>query len=103
MGTPRAKVHYGAATGHLHDPRCFGGDERLKPDSSQQVRLSDLRLHQRRPNRQERFISEDRGAFGNGKTVAGETELAQCVEEFAGYALELRQTAQVIDLLIGEL
>ena len=99
----RAEVHHGAALSDLHDARCLGGDERLKANSGQQVRFDELCLHERRAHGEERFVGEDGSAFAHGEDVAGETELAQRVEETGFDAPELGQPAEVIDLLIGEL
>ena len=78
-----AKIDHGAAAGYLHDAGRFGGDQRLKADGGEQVGFRDLRFDQRRANRQEGFIGENGRAFSHGENVAGETELAQGVEETA--------------------
>ena len=103
MRAAGAKIHYRTAAGHLHDPRSFGGHQRLKADGGKQVCFGDLRFHQRRAHRQEGFVGEDGRAFAHGEDVAGEAELAQCVEETVRDALELAQSAEVIDLFVGEL
>ena len=81
MRAARAEVDYRAAAGHFDDARCLGRDERLKSDGGQQECFDDLRFKQRRADRQDRFVGEDRRAFRHREKIAGEAKIAQCVEK----------------------
>jgi hypothetical protein len=97
-----AEVHDSASGGGLDDARGLGGDERGEVDHGEQVRLDELRLGQRRGDLQDRLVGEDDGALGHRADLAGEAEAREVGVEILRHRMELRQAAQVVELLRGE-
>ena len=85
--------------GRIHHARGLAGNQGLEGDGGEQVRLGDLRLHQRRADGEHRLAGKHRRAFGHGEQVAREAKFAEVVEEAGRDLPELRQPAQVVDLL----
>ncbi len=56
----------------------------------------------RRAQREERLAGEQRRAFGDREEVAGEAQAGEHVEEAGAGVRELRQRAEIVDLLRGE-
>ena len=99
MRAPRPEFHHVAAQRRLHHPRRLGRDGGLEPDHRQQVRLRNLRLDHRRPHRQEWLAGEYRRALRHREHVAGEAQSSQHFEKRLAGVLELRNAAQVRNLL----
>ena len=98
----RAELHDGASGGGGGTARGFGGDQGLEGDGGEQIGFRNLGFDDGGANGEDRFAGEENGAFGGGEEVAGETEIAQVVEEGRADAGELREAAEVVDLLGGE-
>jgi hypothetical protein len=67
VGAARSKFHHVAPAAGLHHARGFGGNERLKRDRGEKIRLGNLRLDERRPHGQHGLAREQWRAFRRGE------------------------------------
>src|SRR5581483_9465668 len=102
MGAARAELDDIAAAGDVYQTSRLRCDQALKGDGREEVRLGDLSLDQRCAHSEQRLAREHRGALGDREQVAREAELPQVIEKVRLHLAELRQAAEVIDLLHGE-
>ena len=75
LGAAQAEFDDGAVIGRFPYPGCFGGDERLEINVTEEDRLDHLAFDQSAADLQERFIGEDDGSFGNRSDVAAEPKI----------------------------
>ena len=99
MGAAGSKFHHIAPAPGFHHARGFGGDERLKRDRGEQIRLGNLRLDQWRSHGEHGLAREQRRAFRGGKKITSETKITKVIEELGRDLGELGKSAQVCDLL----
>ena len=83
-----------------YDGYCIDGE--WPYNRGEQGRLGYLRLDEGGAHGQHRLTCEKRRTLRNREQVSGKPEISEVIEESAGDARELRQPAQIIDLLRGK-
>jgi hypothetical protein len=90
----------GAATAELDNDACgLGRNHGLEGQCGQQESLDNLCFDDRSGDAQQRFLTEDGGAFGNGPDFTGEVEGFQGVEESVADVSERSMPTKEADVL----
>ena len=92
VGAARAELDDGSSGGGRGTARGFGGDQGLEGDGGEEISFRNLGFDDGGAYGEDGFAGEEKGAFGGGEEVAGETEIAQVVEEGRADAGELRES-----------
>src|SRR5439155_277738 len=97
-----AELHHGTVARRFCAARGLGGDQGLKREGGEKIRLRDLGLDDGGAKRERGLAGEQRGAFRDCEKVARETEIFQVSKEAGGNITELGKGAKVVDFLRGE-
>ena len=74
MGAAGSEFHYAAVARLSNYAGRLSRDQGLECDGREQVSVRDLRLDDRRTEREDRLAREEDGSFRHGGHVAGEAE-----------------------------